>query len=131
MKKIVFLLVLISFVGFKTKTNTLSKGKIGMVKVMILYPNEEGKDFNMNYYVQKHMPMVAELFGTPLKGYGIEEGITAASPEETPYVALGYFLFDSLEDYHNAFVPNAKEILGDIPNYTSIKPVIQINNVLH
>ena len=28
-----------------------------MIKVSVLYPYSESKDFNMEYYCEKHMPM--------------------------------------------------------------------------
>jgi hypothetical protein len=31
-----------------------------MIKVSVLYPNSEGKKFDMGYYCSKHMPMVQQ-----------------------------------------------------------------------
>jgi len=31
-----------------------------MIKVNMLYPNEEGKKFDMDYYCNIHIPMVRE-----------------------------------------------------------------------
>lgn len=102
----------------------------GMVKVTILYPNTEGKTFNMDYYSNKHMPMIADLFGNTLKSYKIDEGIGGrTSQDPIPYLAIGYLYFDSLEDYEKVFAPNAKQILEDIPNYTNIQPVLQVSKV--
>ena len=102
-----------------------------MTKVTILYPNEEGKTFDMNYYANKHMPMVAELLGDDLKGLEIDKGIGGRTPEDPmPYLAIGYLYFDSLTEYQNAFGPHAAEITGDIPNYTNSQPLIQISEVL-
>ena len=118
---------------FSSYTYTESKNDlVGKVKISILYPNEEGKTFDMNYYSNNHMPMVAELFGDALLGYGIEKGISGRTPEEPlPYVATGYFYFDTIEDYGKAFGPNAEQILGDIPNYTNIRPLIQISEIVY
>ena len=108
-----------------------SNTKTGQIKVMILYPNEAGKTFNMDYYSKNHMPMVANLFGESLKSYTIDKGLSGRTPEEpVPYVAMGCFYFDQLSDYENAFGPNAEKILGDIPNYTDIQPVVQISEVV-
>ncbi len=46
-----------------------------MIKVTILYPNDEGKTFNMQYYSNKHMPMVASLLGDSLKFLEIDKRI--------------------------------------------------------
>ncbi|MEM9001748.1 MAG: EthD family reductase [Bacteroidota bacterium] len=108
-----------------------SKVEKGMVKVAILYPNGEGKTFDMDYYANKHMPMVANLFGDALKLLAIDKGISGRTPDEPmPYLAVGYFYFEKLSDYENSFGPNAEKILSDIPNYTNIQPVVQISEVI-
>lgn len=103
----------------------------GMIKVAILYPNGEDKTFDMDYYSTKHMPMVAGLFGDAMKAMAIDKGMAGRTPEEPlPYLAVGYFYFNQLSDYENAFGPNAEKILSDIPNYTNIQPVVQISEVV-
>ena len=107
------------------------KIKKGMTKVTILYPNAEGKTFDMDYYADKHMPMVAELLGDALKGLEIDKGMAGRTPDDAvPYLAIGYLYFDSLAEYQNAFGPHAAQITGDIPNYTNSQPVIQISEVM-
>lgn len=105
--------------------------KAGMTKVTILYPNGEGKNFDMEYYEKKHMPMLAELFGEAMKTYEIDKGLGGRTPEEpVPFLAIGYLYFDQLSDYEQAFGPNAETILSDIPNYTNIQPIVQISEVV-
>jgi uncharacterized protein (TIGR02118 family) len=41
-----------------------------------------------------------------------------------------HLLFDSLEAFQGAFGPHAEAIMGDIPNYTDLEPVIQISEVI-
>nr|WP_299068393.1 EthD family reductase [uncultured Allomuricauda sp.] len=124
-----FLLVLtMSHVNAQEKTVPVEKG---MVKVAILYPNEEGETFDMEYYANKHMPLVADLFGNLLKHYAVDKGVSGRTPEDSaPYVAIGYLYFNKLSDYQNAFKVNGEKILSDIPNYTNIKPVVQISEII-
>jgi len=111
-------------------TSDTSKSKKGMVKVTILYPNGDGKTFDMNYYSNKHMPMVSSLLGDSLKLSKIDKGIAGRTPDEPiPYLAIGYLYFDKLSAYQNSFGPNAEKIVGDIPNYTNIQPVVQISEI--
>jgi uncharacterized protein (TIGR02118 family) len=42
---------------------------------------------------------------------------------------MAHFTFGSIGDFQAAFGPHAAEIMGDIPNYTSIEPIIQISEV--
>ena len=118
--------------GFQQKISTENtQTKKGMIKVTILYPNGDGKNFDMDYYSNKHMPMVASLLGDSLKLFEIDKGIAGRTPDEPiPYLAIGYLYFDKLSAYQNSFRPNAEKIRKDIPNYTNIQPVIQISEVL-
>ncbi|MDJ0646905.1 MAG: EthD family reductase [Flavobacteriaceae bacterium] len=104
------------------------KIKKNMIKVTILYPNGEGKTFDMDYYANKHMPLVASLLGDSLKVLAIDKGISGRTPEEEiPYLAIGYLYFDTLSAYQNSFGPNAEKIVNDIPNYTNTQPIVQIS----
>ncbi len=124
--------VAVLLASWQSSSIVTPKAKKGMVKIAIMYPNQEGKTFNMDYYSEKHMPMCAELFGDALQVMEIDKGIAGRSPEEpVPYLAIGYFYFNELSEYQNAFGPNAEQILGDIPNYTDIQPVVQISEVVH
>ncbi|WP_435623978.1 EthD family reductase [Flagellimonas sp.] len=103
----------------------------GWYKVSILYPYEDGKHFDMDYYSQKHMPMVASLFGDKLKHYFIDSGLSGRTPNDPmTYIAVGGFYFEKLSDYKESFGPNAEKIRGDIPNYTNIQPIVQISQVI-
>ena len=114
----------------QTQKEANTESKKDLIKVTILYPNSEGKTFNMDYYANKHMPMLDSLFGDALKKLEIDKGISGRTPSDTiPFLAIGYLYFDSLEEYRKAFAPNAAQIVGDIPNYTNIQPIVQISEV--
>ena len=103
----------------------------GMIKVSIIYPNDEETTFDMKYYSEKHMPMVASLYGSSMKHMSIDKGIAGRTPDDKmPYLAVGYFYFEKLSDFREAFAPNAEKILSDIPNYTNIQPIVQISEVI-
>ena len=101
-----------------------------MIKFSIFYPNKEGKKFDMDYYVDRHIPMVMEKFGGAVKGGTIDQGLAGSDPDSPPiYVAMGHILFDSVEEFHNAMGPHMEAIMADIPNYTDIVPAVQISEV--
>jgi uncharacterized protein (TIGR02118 family) len=61
----------------------------------------------------------------------VEHGLAGAAPGAPPtYVAMGHLYFDSLAEFQAAFAPVAATLLGDIPNYTNVQPVIQISEVM-
>lgn len=101
-----------------------------MIKISVLYPNHEGAKFDMAYYCQTHMPLVQRLLGPAMKGMSVDQGMGGFPPgSPAPYIAGGHLLFDSLNAFQTAFEPHAQAIMGDIPNYTDLQPIIQISEV--
>jgi len=103
-----------------------------MFKVAILYPNGEDKTFDMDYYEKKHMQMVAGLLGKNLRFYEIDKGIAGRTPnDKVPFVAIGYFYINDVNEYNKAIAQNIDAILNDIKKYTNIQPIIQISEIKH
>ncbi len=101
-----------------------------MIKVTIFYPNEEGKRFHMDYYCNKHIPMVQQKIGAALKGAAVEHGLSGGEPGSRPaYIAMGHLYFDSIEAFQTAVGPHNDSFMADIPNFTDIQPVFQISEV--
>jgi uncharacterized protein (TIGR02118 family) len=105
-------------------------GSDSMIKVSVLYPNAANSNFDMNYYLTKHIPMVKEKLGAACKSVAVEEGI-AGGAEGIPatYLAMGHLTFDSVDAFQKAFGPHAEAIMGDVPNYTNTQPTVQISEV--
>ena len=65
-----------------------------MIKVSVLYPNNEGSKFDMNYYCNTHIPMVREKLGKVCKGVAVEQGVSGATPGSRPaFIAMGHLYF--------------------------------------
>lgn len=104
--------------------------KTGVIKVSVFYPNGEGKTFNMEYYIRKHIPMVLGLLGEGVELGAIEMGISGSKPDTPPtYLVMSHLYFDTIEDFEKVFRPNEAEIMRDMPNYTNCEPVIQVSEV--
>ena len=103
-----------------------------MIKVTVLYPHEEGKKFDLDYYLNNHIPMVQELLSPMgLQKAEVEKGVSSADPSQpAPFVAVGSLFFETTEQVHAAFTEHGRQIMGDIKNYTEIAPTFQISEVL-
>ena len=76
--------------------------KKGAIKVSVLYPSGEGKTFDMDYYIKKHVELVNELLGNAILGASVEEGLAGGAPDSQPtYLAMGNMYFESIESYQN------------------------------
>ncbi|MEE9554937.1 MAG: EthD family reductase [candidate division Zixibacteria bacterium] len=101
-----------------------------MIKVSVLYPNGNGNKFDMSYFCDNHIPMVREKLGSACKQIAVEAGLGGAEDgSPAAFVAMGHLYFDSLDAFQNSFGPHSDSIMGDIPNYTDIQPVIQVSEV--
>jgi uncharacterized protein (TIGR02118 family) len=99
-----------------------------MIRVGIMYPNQDGNTFDMEYYRNSHMPLAQRLLGAT--EFSIDQGIGGGMPgSPAPYLAIGYLLFDSLEAFQTTIVTHAPQLMADIPNYTNASPVIQISEM--
>ena len=102
-----------------------------MIKVSVMYPNNAGARFDHDYYRDKHMPMLKQKMGDACKSYTIDKGLAGGAPgSPAPYVGMCHIFCDSVESFQAAFGPHAKAIMADIANYTDLKPVMQISEVV-
>ncbi len=101
-----------------------------MIKVSVLYANDEGSHFDMGYYVDKHVAMIRQLLGDALRKVEIDRGVAGAAPNsKPPFVAGVHMYFDSVDAFYASFGPHASVILKDVANYTDIKPVTNISEL--
>lgn len=104
-----------------------------VIAINILYPNQLGKRFDFDYYINSHMPMSIDLLSMHpgFRGVSIEKGVANADPKNAlAYVAICRFCFDSVESFMDAFNPHQALLQNDMINYTDIEPIIQANEIL-
>ena len=103
-----------------------------MFKISILYPNEAGKRFDMDYYATQHKELVVERlkeFG--LAGMTVDKGISGGAPgSDAPFVCVGHLRMETMEGYKAAMKAHGKALMADAPNYTDITPLVQISEIL-
>ena len=103
----------------------------GMIKVNVFYPAGEGKKFDMDYYVNTHVPIVSATLGEALKGSSFDAGRGGGAPGlPAPFVAIANMYFNSMEEFGHAFAGASATLMADLPNFTDIEPVIQISEVV-
>jgi uncharacterized protein (TIGR02118 family) len=102
-----------------------------MFRVSVMYPNQEEVRFDFNYYRTKHMELVKKL----LKPFGlikteVDKGISGGSGQSPPYICVGQLYFESRDGYDRAVAQVGLVIRGDIHNFTDVKPIRQISEIL-
>ena len=99
--------------------------------ISVSYPATEGSRFDFGYYQSHHMPLVRSLWGpcgltheTYLRGTGAPGG----GPAPVHLTAL--LTFASADDFARAVELHGKAVMGDIENFTAVRPVVTINEAL-
>ena len=101
-----------------------------MYKVSVMYPYQEGVEFNFEYYSTTHMQLVEKhLKPFGLVKTGVDKGISGGGDEPAPYICIGSLFFDSIDGYDRGIAATGKELRGDIPNFTDIEPVRQVSQI--
>jgi uncharacterized protein (TIGR02118 family) len=101
-----------------------------MIKFSVLYPFGKSSRFDWDYFCNHHAPLVKSTLGKSLKGFAIDRGISSAAPNSSPkFVAALHLYFEDFDSLRASLMPN-KTISDDIRNYTYVKPLIQISEVV-
>ena len=101
-----------------------------MIRVNVMYPKQDDGNFDYDYYLNTHMPLVGERWADGLRGMEVYRGLSGAGGAAETYVTIANLKFDNVEAFQQALEAHAQEIMGDIPNFTNINPVIQIEEQL-
>jgi len=102
-----------------------------MIRISVMYPNDEARRFDMDYYSNKHMPMVIEKLGSACKCVTIDKGVGGGEPgSPAPYIVMCHLQFESLQEYQSSFGPHAQMFADDVANYTDMTAVVQVSEVV-
>ena len=79
-----------------------------MIKVSVLYPNNKGSRFDMNYYCKTHIPLVERKLGSALKGVSVEDqlkeaDVTAIDMASCNFIIVGSAYFIAKAKLFNLF----------------------------
>ena len=102
-----------------------------MIRLLVMYPNEPGKKFDMDYYLTKHIPTA----NNALKDMGlvrieVDKGIAGMGPETPPpFVAIANMYFEDMNALQNCMPVMSEEGASDLPNFTDVQPQIQISEI--
>lgn len=103
-----------------------------MIRATVFYPYTPGARFDHHYYASQHCPMVEAA----LRPFGclrveVDRGLEGGDPgSPPPFVAVAHIVMVSREGLKQGFSAHGQAFLDDVPNYTSIVPGLQINEMV-
>jgi len=93
--------------------------------VTLIYPATPDHTFNLEYYLQTHMPLVTKLWSSRgLKGYQVIK-----LDQDGGYCTQCLLHWESVDAFTQAkaVAAESEAIFGDIPNFTNVKPTVLIS----
>jgi uncharacterized protein (TIGR02118 family) len=105
-----------------------AKVSVAMVTISVFYPRSTGSRFDYDYYTQTHVPLVqAKLMNFGLVKAEIMRGLSHFDGGQADFELIGLLTFSSLENMNAGLASAGAEIIADIPNFTDMQPLIQVN----
>lgn len=101
-----------------------------MYCVSIAYPNEDGARFDFDYYLDQHLTLVNGFLGSNRQRVEVRRGVVAADGSPAPFICLANIWITSADAFRQTLSQHGGDILGDLPNFTDVQPIIQIDEVL-
>ncbi|WP_282166053.1 EthD family reductase [Cellulophaga baltica] len=102
-----------------------------MIKLTVLYPNTPELKFDKAYYIKEHGQLLKDLLGDAIISSDVNMGLSGAQPNTpAPYVVISNIIFESLKSFQESFGANAEKILGDLTNFSNVKPEVQISEIV-
>ena len=102
-----------------------------MILVTVMYPAGPENSFNRGYYLETHIALVKERWRSMgLENVQLLRGIASGDGSEPVYQVIALLSFRSQQEFQKAVQAHGQEIFGDIPKFTSVQPVVQINEAL-
>lgn len=99
-----------------------------MIRVAVMYPNSRDKKFDITYYKDQHMALVAKNYSEfGLLSLEVDIAKVKEGAQSAPYIAIGYMMFESTKSFMQAYQAKGKEVMADIINFTDIEPEVQIS----
>jgi len=102
-----------------------------MFVITVLYPLTPGTAFDLDYYINSHLPLVRRLF-EPMgqRDMRMHKGLSNGGPGEPAFGVIAELFFDDMECLTAALVAHGAETQADIPNFTDSTPIVQISEAV-
>ena len=100
-----------------------------MIIVSVMYGLDEG--FDETYYLTHHMPLVRSRWNGLLTDARVLKGVSSGDGGKPAYGIVAELSFPSMAELQKAMNgPHAPEIMGDIPKFTSVQPILLVSEVV-
>jgi len=98
-----------------------------MLRCTVLYPNQDGAKFDFDYYLKTHIPMANDILGG---SFEVSKGLPGPDGKGPAFLCVATLKVASAADFAARNKENGHRLGADVPNYTNVEPIIQMEEIL-
>jgi len=96
----------------------------------VYYPWQADAKFDYDYYRNKHLKMLADLYGKSVGKMQVRKGLHKGDGSAPVFVTALTVEILSMAAYEVAAKEHVAKLIADVGNFTNIKPVAQIEEIV-
>ena len=96
----------------------------------VYYPWQADAKFDYDYYREKHLKMLADLYGKSVGKMIVRKGLRKGDGSVPAFVTALTVEILAMDAYEAASKDVVPKLRADIPNFTNIIPVAQLEEIL-
>ncbi len=104
--------------------------KTARLCLTVLYPWQEDAKFDFAYYRDEHLVMLARLYGDAVGKMVVRKGLRKGDGSPPAFIASVNIEILSMEGFEAAGKQHFPTLAADVPNFSNIKPVGQIEEIV-
>ncbi|MDA8050888.1 MAG: EthD family reductase [Rhodospirillales bacterium] len=97
--------------------------------ISVLYPMQDNEDFDFEFYKRRHVPLIRDILGRSLHKIEVRKGHSSHGGGAPTYVAVISIWIADWEAYEQAMAARTQELLDEVPLFTKVMPIMQIDEV--
>ncbi|MEX2437767.1 MAG: EthD family reductase [Candidatus Babeliales bacterium] len=101
-----------------------------MFRLTVTYATTEDGYFDFDYYINVHLPLATPLIGESVVRTEVTRGVKGIGDESSPYAAVAHIYLKELEGIQAAFLNHGDQIMEDVPKFTNIRPVLNLEEIV-
>jgi uncharacterized protein (TIGR02118 family) len=102
-----------------------------VLRMTVLYPAGDDATFDWDYYTTTHMRLVADRFGPhAARPAEVAKGVGGVPKGAATYLASAQMYFADRDALDQALQAGGNDVPGDIPNFTNVQPVMQLDELM-
>ena len=100
--------------------------------ITVLYPAKDNDSFDFEFYVRRHVPLIQDILGKSLHRIEVRKGASSQDGNGAPtHTCVISIWIADWPAYEKAIAARASELIAEVPLFTKVMPIIQIDDVLY